>query len=139
MKYFFGILLLSCLSVQAQTKDEKALASLHERKFGWLIHNQADSLSLLLDDQVQYIHSNGWVESKQEVLDDLRTGKLNYQSVLVQEAKVRIYKDTGVVTGKGVFKVALDGKSIDINLLYTEVYVRHKKLWRLVSRHACKI
>jgi hypothetical protein len=139
MKYLLAALLLGVFNTQAQTKDEIALGALHEKKFDWLIHNNADSLTILLDDKVQYIHSNGWVETKQEILEDLKSGKLNYQSVTVKDAKVRIYENTGVVNGTGAFKVLLDGKTIELNLLYTEVYVRQKKQWRLVSRHACRV
>jgi len=139
MKYLLAALLLGVFNTQAQTEDEKALGSLHVKKFDWLIHNDADSLTILLDDKVQYIHSNGWVETKQEILNDLKSGKLNYQNVTVKDAKVRIYENTGIVNGTGTFKVLLEGKAVELNLLYTEVYVRQKKQWRLVSRHACRV
>lgn len=126
-------------STLAQSPAEKQLLDLHSRKFRWMTNKQLDSLSLLLDDRLQYIHSNGWTETRQEVLDDLTSGKLNYTNVTVEEASVRLYDDSAVITGKGVFEVLLDGKPISIHLSYTEVYVRQKKQWRLVSRHACKI
>ncbi|MFZ5971980.1 MAG: nuclear transport factor 2 family protein [Bacteroidota bacterium] len=127
------------LGAFAQSAEEKQLLALHERKFQWLAQKQYDSLTLLLDDRVLYIHSNGWTENKAEILADLQSGKLNYESVQVKEATARLYQDAGVVTGKGVFKVLMEGKSLEISLLYTEVYVRHKKQWRLVNRHACRL
>lgn len=127
------------LGALAQSSEEKQLLALHARKFQWLAQKQYDSLTLLLDDRVQYIHSNGWIETKTELLADLQSGKLNYESVQVKEASARLYKDTGVVTGTGVFKALMDGKPLEISLLYTEVYVRHKKQWRLVNRHACRL
>ncbi len=135
----FLFLLLVNFSALAQSREEKQLLALHEQKFRWLSQKQYDSLKVLLDDRVQYIHSNGWVETKAEVLADLQSGKLTYESVQVKEATARLYKDAGVVTGKGVFKVLMEGKPVEISLLYTEVYVRHKKQWRLVSRHACRV
>jgi hypothetical protein len=140
MKTFaFLLIAFAQLSAFAQSAEEKQLLALHERKFHWLTQKQYDSLTLLLDDRVLYIHSNGWTENKAEILADLQSGKLNYESVQVKEATARLYQDAGVVTGKGVFKVLMEGKSLEISLLYTEVYVRHKKQWRLVSRHACRV
>jgi hypothetical protein len=139
MKLIALFLSLVSISVSAQTTEEKKLLQLHQRKFTWLANQQYDSLTILLDDRVQYIHSSGWVETKSEVLADLKSGKLNYQKVVVNEATARIYKDAGIVTGKGVFSVIMDGKPLEISLFYTEVYVLQKKQWRLVSRHACRL
>ena len=98
-----------------------------------------DSLQMVLEKQLVYIHSNGWVESKAEVIADLKSGKLNYLKVNVTEAKARIYKNTAIVNGKGVFNVMLEGKPVEINLLYTEVYINKKNNWQLASRHANKM
>jgi len=118
---------------------EKYVLALSERKFQWLIEKQYDSLEVLLHNEVKYIHSNGWVETKAEVLRDLRSGKLNYQKVKVSEASAASSGKTVVVTGKGVFEVLMDGKHIEVLLLYTEVYVKTKKRWKLLGRHACKL
>jgi len=143
MKKLFPILLLLSLPqvhfAQADAAAEARVLQLHHDKFRWMTMAQLDSLGLVLDDRVRYIHSNGWVESRTEVLENLRSKKLSYQAVTVEEAQARAYGKSVVVVGKGKFQVALDGKPLEINLLYTEVYVRHKKRWKLVSRHACKI
>lgn len=111
----------------------------HLAKFRWMELQQLDSLSAFLHPDLKYIHSNGWIESKDDVLKDLQSGKLVYQKVQVQEAQVRQIAQTAIVTGKGNFKVVMDGKSLDINLLYTEVYVKQKKQWLLISRHANRL
>jgi len=112
---------------------------IHLAKFRWMELQQLDSLSAFLHPDLKYIHSNGWIESKDDVLKDLQSGKLVYLKVQVQEAQVRQIAQTAIVTGKGNFKVVMDGKSLDINLLYTEVYVKQKKQWLLISRHANRL
>lgn len=128
-----------CQSLLAQTASERALLDLHQRKFKWLSSKQYDSLNQVLDERLQYIHSNGWMETKQQVIDDLKSGKLNYVNIEVKEAIARVYGNTGVVTGKGLFSVQMDGKPLEISLYYTEVYVLEMKHWKLVSRHACRL
>lgn len=98
-----------------------------------------DSLSALLDENVTYIHSNGWVESKEEVLNNLSSHYLTYHSVDIRTSSVRRYGNSFIVTGEGLFKVSLKDTPIDIELLYTEVYTTDGDAIRLVHRHACKM
>jgi hypothetical protein len=124
----------------SQSKEADAVNQLHKKKFGWMINKKYDSLDLVLDPQIKFIHSNGWIQSKTEMIDDLKSGKLNYTDIDVRESSARLFNQTVVITGKGTFKGLMPDKSeFNINLLYTEVYVKTKKQWRLVSRQATKI
>ena len=124
----------------SQSKEADAVNQLHKKKFGWMINKKYDSLDLVLDPQIKFIHSNGWIQSKTEMINDLKSGKLNYTNIDVRESSARLFNQTVVITGKGTFKGLMPDKSeFDINLLYTEVYVKTKKQWRLVSRQATKI
>jgi hypothetical protein len=125
--------------VTTGTKAETSVLLLHERKFHWMIVKQTDSLEQILDERMQYVHSNGWTENKQELLDDIRSGKLQITKVVIKEAAARIYKNFAVVNGKGVFSVVMEGKPMDFLLLYTEVYTKRKNKWLLVSRHANRL
>jgi predicted HAD superfamily phosphohydrolase YqeG len=144
MKKLVSIALLMSISycMYAQSDNilkEKTILQLHEVKFEWLVKKQYDSLKLVLDENLIYIHSNGWTESKADIIADLKSGKLNYLGVKVTESKARIFKATAIVTGKGFFKVVMEGKPVELELMYTEVYQEKKKGWKLVSRHANKI
>jgi hypothetical protein len=125
----------------SQISESQQVNKLHRNKFEWLVNKNYDSLNWILDAEVKYIHSNGWIQSKKEVIEDIKSGKLNYTSVEVQESSVSMFnKNCAVVTGKGIFKGLMPDKSeFNINLLYTEVYVKQKKNWKLVSRQACKL
>lgn len=123
----------------AQSKKELAVLKLSNKKFDWLINKQTDSLEIVLDDGVQYIHSNGLIQSKQDVIDDLQSGKLVYKHVVVKDAHVRWYASTAIITGTGRFAGIVNGSHFEVDLLYTEVYVFKNKKWQLASRHANKL
>ncbi|WKZ58971.1 MAG: nuclear transport factor 2 family protein [Cyclobacteriaceae bacterium] len=135
-----GILVLLTVlisdSVLAQSKTERYILNLSKQKFVWLIEKQRDSLDLLLDDRLMYIHSNGWTQSKVEVFDDIQSGKLVYKQIDVEAIQVRLYGNTAIVTGTGRFQGSREDKEFDLPLSYTEVYVKEGKRWVLVSRHA---
>jgi hypothetical protein len=134
------LLSFSTTAFSQQSPTENYLLQLHEKKFRWMTEKKLDSLNSILDDRLQYIHSNGWMESRPEVINDLSSGKLIMNSVKITEASVRLYKNyTGIITGKGLFNVIVNDKPVELNLYYTEVYVKKKEGWLLVSRHACKL
>ena len=128
----------------SQDQREQRVLDLSRKKFDWLIQRNYDSLNNFLDDNILYIHSNGWVQAKMEIIEDLKSGKLNYQKVIIKESKVRLYPSSGtsstaaVVTGLGTFEGITEGKPFAMDLRYTEVYVLSGMpiRWRLVSRHA---
>lgn len=139
-KILLLILFLGGTQAFCQTPEAEKVNQLHKRKFDWLINKKYDSLNWLLADQAKYIHSNGWIQSKAEVIDDLKSGKLNYTSVIIEESSVSYFEKSAVVTGKGFFKgLMTDNTEFTIHLLYTEVYIKQKKQWKLVSRQATKI
>lgn len=135
---FLGLILISA-NLFGQ-KSETAVDQLHRKKFTWLINKNYDSLNWLMHEQVQYIHSNGWVQSKKEVNDDLKTGKLNYTNIEIVEATVTLHQNTAIVSGKGRFRGLMPDKSeFNLSLFYTEVYVKAGKDWKLINRLATKI
>jgi len=143
MKHFFLILSLFIgFQFFSQTKKEKIeqnIITLHKKKFDWLISKQYDSLAALFSENVEYIHSNGWIENKTDINADLKSGKLNYKRVDVNEAKVRLSKNVAILTGKGVFFVTMDNKDLEIKLLYSEIYIKEKGKWLLTHRHSNKL
>jgi hypothetical protein len=140
-KLILCALLIAVTQAYSQTPDAEKVNQLHKKKFEWFITKNYDSLNWVMDETVKYIHSNGWIQTKKEVIEDIKSGKLNYTAVIVTESSVSVYNNqSAVVTGKGTFKGVMSDKSeFTISLLYTEVYVKSKKQWKLVSRHACKI
>ena len=133
------IILISLLDAFGQSKQEKEVLDLSMIKFKWLVNKNVDSLRYVLDDRLTYIHSNGWVQTKTELIDDLLSGKLTYDKIEVIENSVRVYPKSAVVTGRGKFTATLNGNTIDLMLSYTETYVLQKRDWKLVSRHASRV
>jgi len=133
------LVFLVVVGSNAQAKREKEVLQLSKAKFRWLVSKNVDSLRYTLDERLTYIHSNGWVQSKRELIDDLLSGKLTYESIDIQEDSIRIYPKSAVVTGKGKFVASINGSANAYFLSYTETYVLQKREWKLVSRHASRL
>lgn len=138
-----GILIILFFSfssvLKAQSLQEQAILKLSDKKFQWMITMKYDSLEPMLDDRMIFIHSNGWGETKTEFIEDIKSGKLRYTSILVQEAKARLYPGSAIVIGRGKFTVSLEGRDIELELKYTEMYIQKHGKWLLASRHANRL
>lgn len=132
------LMLSASVLLVAQSRQEREVLEVSRAKFKWLVNKNIDSLEFVLDARLTYIHSNGWVQSKKELMEDLQSGKLTYDKIEVLENSVRLYPKSAVVTGKGRFVASLNGASNTFDLAYTETYVLQKREWKLVSRHASR-
>ncbi len=139
MVLFLLLILAHGATAQTASREEKFILDLSKKKFDWIVTKQYDSLTWILDERVEYVHSNGWIQNKKEVIDDLKSGKLNYQKVTVKEASARMYPSTAIVLGLGTFEGITDGKAFSLELRYTEVYIKIGPQWKLASRHANRI
>lgn len=132
------VVFLVSLGAQSQT-PEQSILDLSKKKFEWMIRMQYDSLGAVLDERLMFVHSNGWAETKSELIQDIKSARLRYTSIDVKESSARMYPETAIVTGKGKFNVILDGNALEINLFYTEVYVLKNGKWLLASRHSNRL
>lgn len=127
------------LVAMSQPAQEQHVLDLSKKKFQWMVTMQFDSLQAVLDDRMMFIHSNGWLETKTEFIHDIRSGKLRYKSIDVIEATARVYPGSAIIIGRGKFVVTLDGKDLQLELKYTEVYIQQNGKWLLASRHANRL
>jgi hypothetical protein len=135
---FASLFLIMPLGLIGQEiEDEVDL--IHRQKFEWMINKELTLLQEILDDQLLYVHSNGWRETSNEVVENIASGKLEYKAVEIASSVVRYFNDIAIVNGRGTFHVALDGKPLEIVLDYTEVYRRELNRWVLVTRHAARL
>jgi uncharacterized secreted protein with C-terminal beta-propeller domain len=135
---FFAFVIVSC-SALAQSIKEQEVLSLSERKFKWMINLNMDSLENILDENVMYVHSNGWTQNKQEIIEDFRTKKLVLNKVEILETKIRNFENTYIVNGVGIITGEINSSSFSVKLNYSEVYIYKNRKYFLFSRHANKI
>ncbi|MFZ9503670.1 MAG: nuclear transport factor 2 family protein [Cyclobacteriaceae bacterium] len=136
--FFLMISLFFSFSAVGQTKEETEIMNLAKKKFRWMVEKKIDSLSALADERLSYIHSNGWIQTKKDFIEDFN-GKLIFHDIQIVELHSRVYRRSAVVTGKGHFIVSLNGNRMEVDLLFTEVYIRSGGKWKLVSRHANRL
>ncbi|MDB5078048.1 MAG: nuclear transport factor 2 family protein [Chloroflexi bacterium] len=81
----------------------------------------------------------GFMLTKDEWLARLQSGDLKYESLDLDEVKVRVYNEAAVLIGRQVQRAVYRGNSISAQLRTTVVLVRLQGNWQLVSLHLSPI
>ncbi len=92
------------------------------------------ALQELFDDDLVHIHASGRIDSKDSFIAPLLTGKSGYKRVAYSNVKVRVYGDCAIVTGD----VIIENFTQELDLRYTNVWVKSGSSWRSVSWHSAK-
>lgn len=80
-----------------------------------LLVSQANvaELEKLLDEKYVHIHATALVESKAQLLEAFTNGSRKYDPIKIEEATVRLFGSSAVVTGKFNLKAFVRGKTIE--------------------------
>lgn len=137
-KLLIIVLLLNVVFVSAQTDEEKLTLTLKEFHQS-LVKKNTVSINQQTDKALSYGHSNGWVETKSEMIKNLETGYTSYKSIKEDSLQVVINGNVAHARFVGDYEVSLNGGSTAIyHLKVLEVWVKKGKRWLLFARQAVK-
>jgi len=132
------LLLANQLSVVAQ-KDSSAVLGAVARLEKALLNKDSATMNGLLHKDVSYGHSSGWVQTKKEEVDDMMSGFLIYNKLEDSSINIVMSKDKAIVREKVRAVGSRDGKSFDLSLFITQVWLQSKKGWQLFARQSTKL
>lgn len=138
MKKFFTILsLLVSLVVCSQTDSAKLATTLKEFHQA-LVNSNTVSINQQTDKALSYGHSNGWIETKNDMIKNLETGYINYHSIKEDSINVVINGNLANARFVGDYNVTLNGTTGTYHLKVLEVWVKKGKRWILFARQAIR-
>jgi len=138
MKRILSIVLVFSFGfANAQTEEEKLTATLKEFHQA-LVNKNTASINQQTDKALSYGHSNGWVQTKADVIKDLETGKIVYHSF--KEDSLMITIDESMANARFVADVnaTLNGNTVNTHLKVLEVWVKKGKRWILFARQGVR-
>jgi ketosteroid isomerase-like protein len=118
--------------------DEQQILALHEAGDRALITADLEVLAeIFADDYVQY-NESGKAFTKQDVLNNFRTGAIRYPSIVSTGRTIRIFGDTAVVHGSESDEVEAGGKRFAVRYVYLDVLRKLNGEWKLVASQLAK-
>ena len=113
--------------------DEQQILALHEAGDRALMSADLAVLArIFADDYVQY-NEAGKAFTKQDVLNNFRTGAIRYPSIVSTGRKIRLFGDTAVVHGSESDEVEVNGKRFAVRYVYLDVLRKCDGEWKLVA------
>ena len=95
-----------------------------------LVKGDMAALEAIFTKDMVYTHSSGKVDTKETLLEALKTGATKYLSVVLSEKKHQVYGNTVIVTGIAEVKVKSGENEVVFKARFTEVWTRQKGEWR---------
>ena len=132
------VLLISFVTVNAQTNEAKLTATLKEFHQA-LVNKNTVSINQQTDKALSYGHSNGWVETKKDLIKNLETGYLSYKSIKEESIQIAINGNMANARFVGDYEVSLNGGTeVVYHLKVLEVWVKKGNRWLLFARQAVR-
>ena len=139
MKWLCVVIFLFASStlLAQRAKDAKLKSAVAEFDLA-LVSKDSLKLKKILCDKLSYGHSNGWIQSKRQLIDDLYNGKITYKKVRCGETEVTEQKGTAWVRSVADIDTEMEGKPMTFKLRVLQVWIKQKGKWRLFARQSVK-
>jgi predicted glycoside hydrolase/deacetylase ChbG (UPF0249 family) len=125
-----GLLVFAGAAVAGQRAE---LARAHSAFHLALREADTSALDRLLDEHFTWTHTDGLVESKSELVEKVRGGKLRYAELSTDQETFNEYAKAAVVTGHSRRRYADAVKPFELR--YTLTFVKVGREWRVAAYH----
>ncbi|HEX7845432.1 MAG TPA: nuclear transport factor 2 family protein [Chitinophagaceae bacterium] len=126
------------LILAAQAEEARLTATIKEFHQA-LVKKNTVSINQQTDKALSYGHSNGWVETKNEMIKNLETGYTSYKSIKEDSLQLTINGSMANARFVGDYEVSLNGgNAVIYRLKVLEVWVKKGKRWLLFARQAIR-
>jgi hypothetical protein len=136
------ILMFMALSGTVLAKDDAripALKAAETARFRANVDADAKVLGQVLDDALEYVHSNGELNTKAEFIESLTSGKRDYVATTFDIQGVRVLGDVAIIRGTAKVTVADNGQSRDLDLGYTDIWVWKDHRWQMTAWRSARM
>ena len=145
-----GILIVATFLSSGQEKPKNSREAeknaveqqLRELERAWddaIVQKDITTLGRIVSDDFILITASGTVQSKAQLIENIKSTDLVVEPFETEDVKVRIYGDAAVLTGRFTQKGSYQGKGFTYQLRYTDVYVKKPQGWQGVSAHSTLI
>jgi len=105
-----------------------------------LLQKDETVLKSVLHKEVSYGHSNGWIQSKDDILNDFKSGKLTYNTIENNSSViVKISEKYATVKTNTNVEGSVNGTTFKLILHIMQFWIKTKKGWQLIARQSAKL
>jgi ketosteroid isomerase-like protein len=134
------MIILTCRLLHAQSSAEKDVLQFERDACKAFLDADPAALERVLTPDFTLTLSNGEVSTRENEINELRTGKVHYDVFRNYDMKARIYGDNmAVVLGKTRVKGTAEGQPFDRVVQFTDTLIKRDGRWQLAAGHVSRI
>jgi hypothetical protein len=138
-KIVFAFLIFGFVNSSFAQIDSVGLKNAMQQLDKALLQKDEKTLQTVLHKEVSYGHSNGWIQNKNDILNDFTSGKLIYNKLENNSsAIVTISKKYATVKTNTNAEGAVNGTAFNLKLHIMQFWIKTKKGWQLIARQSAK-
>ena len=139
-KLLLGFLVLFLVNNSFAQVDSVGLKNEIQKLDNALLQKDENVLRSVLHKDVSYGHSNGWIQSRSDILNDFTSGKLTYNKIENNSsAIVTISKKYATVKTNTNAEGVVNGTAFNLKLHIMQFWIKTKKHgWQLIARQSAK-
>ncbi|MEO7925075.1 MAG: nuclear transport factor 2 family protein [Chitinophagaceae bacterium] len=130
--------LILSATINAQSKQEKAIAAAVEKLRTAMIDGNKTQLEDIVMDELSYGHSGGHIDDKKEFVEKLSSGKSDFVTITLTGQTISVSGKTAIVRHKLDATTNDGGKPGEVHLLVLLVWQKQGGQWKLLARQAVK-
>ncbi|MFB3852237.1 MAG: SgcJ/EcaC family oxidoreductase [Vicinamibacterales bacterium] len=123
----------------SEAAAEAEVKELGERWMKAMMDRDPATLEEIYADDYTFVDPTGKLMSREDDINDVRSGKLKFESHDQSNVRTRVYGDTAVVTGISNVKGTYEGEDISGRYRWTDTYVRQNGEWRVAASQVTRI
>lgn len=124
---------------EKQANVEQQIRALHDQGRQAALKGDAGFFEKGLADTYFGIGGDGRLRTKAEVVQDLKSGGIKYESIDERDVKVNTYGNTAVLNSIASIKMTLNGKPVSGDYRASFVYARRGNRWEEVAFQATPV
>ena len=138
-RFFLSVLVLFVINSSFAQIDSIGLKNAMQQLDKALLQKDETVLRSVLHDDLSFGHSNGWIQSKSDILNDFTSGKLTYNKIENNSsAIVKISKQYATVKTNTNAEGTVNGTAFKLTLHIMQFWIKTKKGWQLIARQSAK-
>lgn len=118
----------------ASPGDPVPVLAAEDARFAAMVAADAGEMRHWFAEDLVYVHSTGQVESRDQLIESITSGRTRYVTVTpVERQVVPLGTAAAAVRGRGRFQVTAGANALDLQIRYLAVYGKQDGVWRLRS------
>ncbi len=126
-------------AASGNAKVEQEIRRLEREWFESYVRGDRAAFDLIVADDAVMTYGNGKVGNKSEAIAEIKAPADASYSLTSDDVQVRLYGDTAIVTGRVTEKGTFNGRSLNSQSRYTDVWVRRNGRWQVVAAQSTRL